>query len=123
MTCTFVNAGHLPPIHLHRDTGNFTLWKTGGTVLGQFPSFTYQSETVPLTTGDKILFYTDGISECENGAGLMYTRERLNTFVIANRDSSPAQLIASLMAEIEQFKGDPNLPQSDDVTALLIEIE
>jgi sigma-B regulation protein RsbU (phosphoserine phosphatase) len=123
MTCTYVNAGHLAPIHFHKKTADITVWKTGGTVLGQFPSFVYQSESVALETGDRVLFYTDGITECENSEGQMYMRERLNKFVLANAEREPEEFIAMLTQEVDNFKGDPNKPQSDDITTLLIEIK
>ncbi len=123
MTCAYVNAGHLPPILIRKETGEISLWKTGGTVLGQFPSFLYKSETVPLSPGDKILFYTDGITECEDKEGKMYARERLTEFVLRNADKEPSEFVDLLMKEIENFKGDQSAPQSDDITTLLIEIK
>jgi sigma-B regulation protein RsbU (phosphoserine phosphatase) len=123
MSCTYVNAGHLAPIHYHKETAAITVWKTGGTVLGQFPSFVYQSESVPLETGDRVLFYTDGITECEDSVGQMYTRERLNKFVVANAERKPEEFIALLTQEVDDFKGDSSKPQSDDITTLLIEIK
>lgn len=122
MTCTYVNAGHLAPIHYHRRSGQITAWKTGGTVLGQFPSFVYRSETVPLETGDQVLFYTDGITECENREGQMYMRERLQNFVLSNANLNPEDFIARLTEDVNNFKGDPSLPQSDDITTLLVEV-
>jgi sigma-B regulation protein RsbU (phosphoserine phosphatase) len=122
MSCTFVNAGHLPPIHYHPDSQTLSLWKTGGVVLGQFPGFEYQSETVSLKPGDKVLFYTDGISECENPEMQMFGRERLNAFFLAHASLKPDQFIEALTREVESFAGGADKPQSDDITTLLIEI-
>jgi phosphoserine phosphatase RsbU/P len=123
MNCVYVNAGHLAPIHFHKKSSELTVWKKGGTVLGQFPSFVYQSETVPLEVGDKILFYTDGITECENGEGAMYMRERLNKFVLTNAECPPEEFVDRLTKDVNDFKGDPNAPQSDDITTLMIEVK
>jgi phosphoserine phosphatase RsbU/P len=123
MICTYVNAGHLAPMHFHKKTGEITNWKTGGTVLGQFPNFAYKSESVPLELGDRIFFYTDGITECENSEGQMYMRERLNKFVVTNAAREPEEFIELLTQEVEDFKGDSNKPQSDDITTLLVEIK
>jgi sigma-B regulation protein RsbU (phosphoserine phosphatase) len=123
MTCTYVNAGHLAPIHFHKKTGEITNWKTGGTVLGQFPNFAYKSESVTLELGDRIFFYTDGITECEDSEGQMYMRERLNKFVVTNAAREPEEFIELLTQAVEDFKGDSNKPQSDDITTLLVEIK
>jgi phosphoserine phosphatase RsbU/P len=123
MTCTYVNAGHPAPIHYHKKSAEITTWKIGGTVLGQFPSFIYQAESVPLESGDRILFYTDGITECEDSEGRMYARERLNKFVSDNVEREPEEFITLLTREVDLFKGDSSRPQSDDITTLLIQIK
>jgi phosphoserine phosphatase RsbU/P len=123
MSCTFVNAGHLAPIHYHSATSEITEWRTGGTVLGQFPGFAYRSETVRLEPGDRVLFYTDGITECENGDGQMYMRDRLQKFYLGNAKRSPEEFVALLTDDVNNFKGDPNLPQSDDITTLMVEVK
>lgn len=123
MSCTFVNAGHLPPIHHHVDSHTLSLWKTGGVVLGQFPGFEYQSETISLKPGDKILFYTDGISECESPSQEMFGRDRLNAFLLKHASLSPEEFVESLTREVERFSGGSGRPQSDDITTLLIEIK
>ncbi len=122
MTCTYVNAGHLPPIHFQKTSKEVIEWRTGGVVLGQFPGYEYQCETIPLEQGDKVLFYTDGVSESENAAGELYGRARLREFVETNAALSPSQLTERLLKEVDDFRVvDPNV-QIDDTTVLVVEI-
>ncbi|MCK4858463.1 MAG: SpoIIE family protein phosphatase [candidate division Zixibacteria bacterium] len=122
-SCTYVNAGHLPPIHYSTGDSDIKLWKTGGIILGQFPDFQFKSDTVKLKSGDKILFYTDGISECEDGHGGMYGRERLHQFVVAHGDLPTANLLQKILADVDDYATDLGDVQTDDITALLVEIQ
>ena len=64
---SYTNAGHLPPV-LFRD-GKMERLRTGGTVVGLFPSVTYEGGEIRLEPNDLLLAYTDGITEPENTYG------------------------------------------------------
>lgn len=122
MTCTYVNAGHLPPIHYQKTSQKVIEWRTGGVVLGQFPGYEYKCETIALESGDKVLLYTDGISESENVRGELFGRARLREFVETNANLNPSQLTELLLKEVDVFRViDPNV-QIDDTTVLVVEI-
>jgi len=53
---TYTNAGHEQPIHLGCRGAEFL--KTGGTVLGLFPEWDFQEETIVLEAGDRLVLYT-----------------------------------------------------------------
>lgn len=73
---TYSNAGHLPPIVRHRDGGLSLLKGTGGLV-GCFPDWTYEQESVHLAPGERIWLYTDGLSEARDAAGEQFGPARL----------------------------------------------
>jgi phosphoserine phosphatase RsbU/P len=64
----YSNAGHNPPL-LIRSTGTVELLCEGGMVLGIFPDNQYEQAEMPLMSGDRLLFYTDGITEARNPEG------------------------------------------------------
>src|SRR5215212_2259892 len=64
----YANAGHNPPI-LIRPDGSVARLTEGGMVLGVFPENAYDQAELPLGPGDRLLFYTDGITEARNPAG------------------------------------------------------
>lgn len=70
----YVNAGHNPP-YLVRSLGNTSgngldsaieELRTGGTIIGMFPSASYEEATVDLHSGDVLLAFTDGVTEALN---------------------------------------------------------
>ncbi|MEQ1905494.1 MAG: SpoIIE family protein phosphatase [Pirellulaceae bacterium] len=67
-TVTFVNAGHLPPLHIQSSSGETTeLDFTGaGLPLGILDTAEYGSYVMQIEPGDSIVMYTDGVSECMN---------------------------------------------------------
>jgi sigma-B regulation protein RsbU (phosphoserine phosphatase) len=61
-TLTYSNAGHHPPILVRAD-GRVERLGVGGPVLGIFASGTYDQAQVALESGDRLILYTDGITE------------------------------------------------------------
>ena len=61
-TLTYANAGHYPPILLRAD-GSVERLTTGGPVLGIFNDATYEERQVRLRSGDRLVLFTDGISD------------------------------------------------------------
>ncbi|MFH2055247.1 MAG: GAF domain-containing SpoIIE family protein phosphatase [bacterium] len=124
MKCVYVNAGHLPPLQFGAAAARPREWRTGGTFLGQFPEFQYRCEEVSLTPGEKIFFYTDGISESESLQAEMFGRERVERVLQRHFESSGQVCLEALVREVDRFVGShrPDFEQSDDITALVVEI-
>ena len=61
-TLTYANAGHYPPILVRAD-GRVERLAVGGPVLGVFPSADYEQGRVALESGDRLVLFTDGITE------------------------------------------------------------
>ena len=74
---TYANAGHNPPL-LVRATGDRDLLAPGGTVLGVFAESTYEQGELPHRPGDRLVLYTDGITEGRNPAGEEFGEEGLD---------------------------------------------
>jgi phosphoserine phosphatase RsbU/P len=64
-TLSYENAGHCPGF-LIRSMGAVESLAGDGAVLGVFPDWIYQDFTVELNPGDRLLLFTDGITEAEN---------------------------------------------------------
>ena len=64
-TLTYENAGHSPGLLLRSD-GAIESLNGGGAVLGVLPEWNYQNFSAGLNPSDKILLFTDGITEAEN---------------------------------------------------------
>jgi sigma-B regulation protein RsbU (phosphoserine phosphatase) len=77
--------------------------------------------TVPLASGDLIVFYTDGISETMNEAFDCYGEPRLATILEQYAHLPFEQLRSFIFADLRSFAG--NADQHDDMTMILLKVE
>ncbi len=71
-----------------------------------------------LAPGDWLIIFTDGLVEAENARQEEYGEPRLLAAIEAGKSIAPAEMLTSLMAELDLFVG--NTPQHDDVTCMLL---
>ena len=76
---------------------------------------------VPLEKGDRWLFFTDGITDRQATDGTMFEMERLSAALARHKDRQPSEIVAAIVAELEQFsKGQE---PDDDQTLLIAGVE
>jgi len=112
----FCNAGHPPPLLFHR-SGSFEKLTTGGLVLGMFDNAEYAASRVDLAPGDRLLLFTDGITEAFSPSGEEFGEERLAAAASAHRTLSAQALNSFLLEEVRAFCHDAF---HDDATLLVI---
>jgi sigma-B regulation protein RsbU (phosphoserine phosphatase) len=116
MTC----AGHFPPLLLRGEA--VTPLECRATIpllLMEIPSMPCNEYT--LVAGDRLLFYTDGVTERENVDGTMYEVRRLAEALREGRAQESQQLLETVAADIARFAG--GREPSDDQTLLLASLE
>ena len=116
---TFANAGHNPPL-LVRTDGTVETLSSGGMVLGVMPDTTYDQREVPIRAGDRLILYTDGISEAEAPDGTDYGDERLSRIASAHRALPPQELLDTLFADVSGFAAGRF---QDDATLIVVAID
>jgi phosphoserine phosphatase RsbU/P len=112
-------AGHLPPLLLHEDVVRSL--ECPGTI----PLLLMDVQSIPcgehtLTRGDRLLFYTDGVTEREDASGNMYEVERLMNALRFASTLDPQSLLQSLAADVARFAG--GREPTDDQTLLLLSV-
>ena len=115
-TLVYTNAGHNAAILLRED-GSFTRLEPGGAVLGPFPNWVYNHEQIELRAGDRLLLFTDGVTELRSPIGDEFGEERMIELLMENREldaDSLRDLIVETLAEFSD--GD----FQDDATLLVL---
>jgi sigma-B regulation protein RsbU (phosphoserine phosphatase) len=78
----------------------------------------YHDGHLTLEHGDRLLLYTDGITEAENAAQEQYSSERLHQFLEMTHGMSSAEIIDALLMHVFMFAD--GAPQSDDIAVLTL---
>ena len=111
------NAGHLPPLLI--SDGSIRAIDATGLPLGLFCDEQFSTANVHLAPGDKLLLYTDGLSEAQNDSGIEYGTERLMQLAGGWSAVSPEDIITSCRADVFAFVG--GAQKTDDLTVLAVQ--
>ena len=112
---TMCSAGHPPALIVDR-AGTVSEVPAPGPLLGAFPDSIWQQERVPVSQGELVLMYTDGVTETIGDTN-RFGGGRLRRLLSGHADASPAQLLAVLEEALAEFRGGP---ATDDVAALAL---
>jgi sigma-B regulation protein RsbU (phosphoserine phosphatase) len=82
------------------------------------PGIEYPDHTVQLRRGDRLVLYTDGVTEAFNSADEAYGVERLIAEVQEHGDGAAADLVERICSSVTVFSG--TAPQSDDITLTVL---
>ena len=117
----YANAGHPPPFLLRADGGVSRLDR-GGPVLGLLPDARYETASLELRAGDRLVLYTDGVVEaaCAAGPRNELGEERLLSALAGMRGLPPADAARAVLELAVRFAGDA--PLGDDATVVVIDV-
>ncbi|MGH6630280.1 MAG: PP2C family protein-serine/threonine phosphatase, partial [Burkholderiales bacterium] len=115
----YANAGHNPPLLVRRD-GSVLRLEQGGPVLGVFPDGAYEQGEVAFACGDRLLLFTDGITEASDAAGEEFGETRLLQSVRRNGAVPVEVLRDAVMQAVTGFCGGEF---QDDATLMMIEMK
>jgi phosphoserine phosphatase RsbU/P len=101
-TLCYTNAGHLAPLLLSANHVTKRL-EGSGAVLGVFPTWRYEESCVRFDTGDRLLLFTDGITEASLPDGDEFGEERLIQCGRRCAKNSTAELTAQLLDDVKRF--------------------
>ncbi len=117
--CVFSNAGHVP-LYLLPAMGGFQKFATThSTALGFFDNIRITSEIIELSPGDKILVFTDGVTEAVSPRESLFGTAGLETVLAETPCYSPEVTAHAVLSAVKDF-ADPQRDR-DDTTILVIE--
>ncbi len=104
----YLNCGHVQPLRHGREA--ITALKNENLPVGLMPDATYASERMQMEQGDRILVFTDGVTEAEDPAGEFYGQERLECCM---REGAS---VGDIFQKVQIFMA--SAPANDDCTML-----
>lgn len=117
----FCNCGHNPIVIVEPDGKASYLKAKPNLAIGVFPGFDFESETLQLKKGTRILAYTDGVTEAETAAKDQFGEDRLLEFAGGLApDTSSRDTVDRLLKEVRKFTAGNE--QNDDITIMSIVI-
>ena len=117
---TYSRAGHELPLWWHHDTNEVTFIQGEGLPLGIFPDSHYYTNQVDLSDGDRLLLYTDGLTDAVNPAGERFGHDRLVRLFKKYSSLGSKNLLRVLENEILDFNAGREL--LDDIAIALISV-
>ncbi len=114
-TFRYCNAGHLYPILV--SGGSVRMPEEGGAVLGVFSDWTYEDSSMELRAGDRLILFTDGITEAADEEQREFGESGIAEFAKANSALSASELTSQLLGKVTEFCA---AQFRDDATLLVI---
>ena len=119
---TYCNAGHNPPFLSSTQNGSklFALARTGMPI-GIEEEATWERKKISFNPGDKLILYTDGVTEAQNDAGELYNEKLLIETIVQRENANAFELQEDILSSIKNFT--QGAPQYDDITLMILEKE
>jgi sigma-B regulation protein RsbU (phosphoserine phosphatase) len=117
-TFTCASAGHPSPVLIRRDSPPCLPFPSSATVAGIFPDMEVGNQVLTLRPGDRLVLYTDGVTEAFNAEKVVFGDARLTEQLATHPGRNAADTVMSVLGAVRQYAGDA--PQSDDITVVAL---
>jgi len=115
---SYINAGQCAPILLSHDS-KYEYLEATSVPVGLLPQADFAVEQRQLAPGDRLVLYTDGVTEAQNARNEFFGRKRLREIAVSHASESGAVLHQAILGAVNAFVD--SAPQADDITLVVIE--
>ncbi len=110
----FASAGHNPPLLLRHSAPACEPLDAEGLILGVRRHVDFEEKSLTLEIGDRLMLYTDGVTETQNEVGEFFESHRLCQTFTAEREHPPEDTLQNILVRLREFRGGG--PFLDDIT-------
>ncbi len=116
----YVNAGNLPPV-LIRSNGQISRLESDGFPVGMFADVQYTTREVLVDRGDRLLIFSDGLTDAQNSDEEAFGDDRVIEFCRSIAASAtPVELVDELMGTVGKWSR--GVEQFDDITVVFMAV-
>ena len=116
----YINAGHPRPIIFNRRTGGSQELYGSAMMLGVQPGVSEEC-CHSFLSDDRLVLFTDGITECRDAQDNMFGPEQLGEHVVASGSVDPETLAGDILRRVDSYTNEK--PRQDDQTLVVIDFD
>ncbi len=121
MEIEYSNCGHTSPIYI-KNNGIIETLTTNGFFIGTPLDASYEKKTVPVSPGDRLYFYTDGLIEARGVDGTQFGEERFLELILETKALGIETQLNEILNRLEEFARESGEEKRDDITLMIVEI-
>jgi len=117
----YVNAGHPPGLLLRRGEDALQRLDSTETPFGIMDEMSSPHGEIPVSPGDRLILYTDGLTDVVNADDEMLGADALSGLLLRHAALPADALASSIASRLSDYRGDAD--QADDMTLLVVAVD
>ncbi len=117
-TLRYASAGHQSPFLISQDEHITEPAHPTGTVLGVFPNIKYEEDKINLKPNEKLIFYTDGVTDARDEKGKFWGEENFKSALEEGKNLAFDKLCDEIVDKVSKYQAGHF---SDDVTVVVLQ--
>ncbi|HNH08898.1 MAG TPA: SpoIIE family protein phosphatase, partial [Leptospiraceae bacterium] len=119
---TISKAGHPPIIIFSKKDSSIREYSFKGRLIGVYEDLKSSRHSIPVSSGERIILYTDGVFEVPNEEDENYGEDRFREFVRAYGTLEPQEFHSLLVKELKEWMNRSDGTFADDMSIVTVDI-